>query len=56
VEPDGGFKSEFYPESNRDYFSKLWDEQITFDIDGQGRTIGLTHHENGSTQRAKRID
>ena len=29
---------------------------MTFETDGQGRTVGLTLHQNGVNRRAKRIE
>jgi len=56
VQRTGELKTEVYPESARDYFAKLFDEQVTFKTNGQGRATELIHYEDGSTQRAKRID
>jgi len=56
VQRTGELKTEVYPESARDYFAKLYDEQVTFKTDGQGRATELIHYEDGSTRRAKRID
>ena len=56
VQRTGELKTEVYPESARDYFAKLFDEQVTFKTDGQGRATELIHYEDGSAQRAKRID
>ena len=56
VQRAGELKTEMYPESAQDYFSKLFDEQVTFKIDRRGRATELIHHENGATQRAKRIE
>ena len=56
VQRAGELKTEMYPESALDYFSKLFDEQVTFKIDRPGRATELIHHENGATQRAKRIE
>jgi len=49
-------KVEIFPESERDYFLKVVDAQITFEIDSQGRATGLILHQNGLNQPAKRID
>ena len=57
VQRIGGLKFEIYPSSSRDYFSKLFDEQITFKVDAKGRATELIHHEFGSIiTRAKRME
>jgi CubicO group peptidase (beta-lactamase class C family) len=48
-------KFEIFPESDRDYFLKVVDAQITFDTDAEGRAIDLVLHQNGANQTAKRI-
>jgi len=45
-----------YPISDRNFFYKVVEAQMTFEIDGQGRTVGLTLHQNGVSRRAKRIE
>jgi CubicO group peptidase (beta-lactamase class C family) len=46
----------FYPESERDFFSKYQDLQIRFEIDRQGRVTGFTFDARGSRTRATRLD
>jgi Domain of unknown function (DUF3471) len=48
-------KVEIFPESDRDYFLKVVDAQITFETDSQSRVTGLILHQNGMNQPAKRI-
>jgi CubicO group peptidase (beta-lactamase class C family) len=45
-----------YPKSNTEFFYKVVDAKITFEIDPQGFANSLTLHEGGRDQRAKRID
>ena len=51
-----GHKNEIFPESARDYFSKTFDAQITFVIDGSRRATELIWHDGGTDLRANRID
>ncbi|RWL93202.1 MAG: serine hydrolase [Mesorhizobium sp.] len=46
---------EIFPESEKDFFVKLFDGQITFEVDGSGRAVGLILHRSGRDQRAERI-
>ncbi|MGA7294308.1 MAG: serine hydrolase [Terriglobales bacterium] len=55
VQATGQPKLEIFPESDRDYFLKAVDAQITFETDSQGRATGLVLHQNGKNQTAKRI-
>jgi CubicO group peptidase (beta-lactamase class C family) len=48
--------AELFPESDRDYFMKVANVQITFDTDSQGRATGLVVHQDGQKLPAKRID
>ena len=47
-------KFEIFPESNKDYFLKVVDAQITFVTDAQGRATELILHQGGADQHAKR--
>jgi serine-type D-Ala-D-Ala carboxypeptidase/endopeptidase len=40
-------KFEMFPESEKDYFLKVVDAQITFETDGHGKATGLTLHQGG---------
>ena len=48
-------KVQIYPESQRDFFLKVVDAQITFETDASGRATSLTLHQNGANMPAKRI-
>jgi len=49
-------KFEVFPESDRDYFYKVVDAQITFETDNKGHATSLTLHQNGRNLPAKRIE
>jgi D-alanyl-D-alanine-carboxypeptidase/D-alanyl-D-alanine-endopeptidase len=49
-------KFEIYPETDRDYFLKVVDAQVTFVPDEKGRAKELILHQNGQNQRATRIE
>jgi serine-type D-Ala-D-Ala carboxypeptidase/endopeptidase len=53
---DGYSGASFYAESDRDFFAKLFDAQLSFKTDSQGRATEMIFHLNGSTQRCKRIE
>jgi serine-type D-Ala-D-Ala carboxypeptidase/endopeptidase len=55
VQASGQQKFELFPESDRDYFLKVVDAQISFEVDRQGRASGLILHQNGLDQYASRI-
>ncbi|MGD1082959.1 MAG: serine hydrolase [Candidatus Sulfotelmatobacter sp.] len=55
VQATGQPKLEMFPESDRDYFLKVVDAQITFETDSQGRATGLVLHQNDMNQQAKRL-
>ena len=55
VQATGQPKFEIFPESERDYFLKVVDAQITFETESGGRATGLVLHQNGMNQPAKRI-
>jgi D-alanyl-D-alanine-carboxypeptidase/D-alanyl-D-alanine-endopeptidase len=52
----GQGKIQIYPESDRKFFLKLVDAQLTFDTDAQGKATQVTLHQNGRDMPAKRID
>ncbi len=54
VQATGQGKFEVFPESDRDFFYKVVDAQITFEMDSTGKATGLVLHQNGVDQRAKR--
>jgi serine-type D-Ala-D-Ala carboxypeptidase/endopeptidase len=45
---------EIFPESEKEYFYKVVDAQITFETDGNGPATSLTLHQNGRDVRAPR--
>jgi D-alanyl-D-alanine-carboxypeptidase/D-alanyl-D-alanine-endopeptidase len=49
-------KFEIFAESDREYFYKIVDAQISFETDSQGRATGLVLHQNGAHVPGKRID
>jgi CubicO group peptidase (beta-lactamase class C family) len=49
-------RQELFPESERDFFSKVADDVFSFEVDGQGRAITMTLHTGGKDLPAKRID
>ena len=49
-------KFEIFPESNKDYFLKVVDAQITFVTDAQGRATELILHQGGADHHAKRVE
>ena len=55
VQATGQPKLEIFPESERDYFLKAVDAEITFETDSQGRATGLVLHQNGMNQQGRRI-
>jgi CubicO group peptidase (beta-lactamase class C family) len=48
-------KVQIFPESEREFFYKVVDAQITFETDSTGRATSLTLHQNGATMPAKRV-
>jgi CubicO group peptidase (beta-lactamase class C family) len=50
-----GQKFELFPESDRDYFLKAADAQITFQLDSHGRGSGMILHQDGMDQDASRV-
>jgi CubicO group peptidase (beta-lactamase class C family) len=47
---------EIFPESEKDYFYKIVDAQITFVTDSSGRATELILHQNGLDQHARRVN
>jgi serine-type D-Ala-D-Ala carboxypeptidase/endopeptidase len=56
LQATGQPKFEVFPESEKDYFLKVVDAQITFETDSQGKVTGLTLHQNGMNKLGKRIE
>jgi hypothetical protein len=46
---------EVFPESAKDFFYKVVDAQLTFDVDSDGKAVAVVLHQNGATVRAPRI-
>jgi len=49
-------KFEIFPESDRDYFLKVFDSQISFVTGDEGRATELVLHQNGMDHHAKRVE
>jgi CubicO group peptidase (beta-lactamase class C family) len=49
-------KQEIYPESQTDFFSKVSDDVITFQLDSQRRAVGMVLHADGRDIPIKRLD
>jgi CubicO group peptidase (beta-lactamase class C family) len=49
-------KFELFAESDKDFFLKVVDAQLTFETDGRGSATAVVLHQNGIDQRAKRIE
>ena len=47
---------EVFAESEKDYFLKVVDAQVTFETDAQGRATAVVLHQFGKDQRAPRAD
>jgi hypothetical protein len=47
---------EVYPETEKDFFYKVVDAQLTFETDAQGKAVAVVLHQNGIDQRAPRIE
>jgi len=56
VQATGQPKFEVFPESERDYFLKVVDAQVTFQTDAHGRATELVLHQNGANIPGKRIE
>jgi len=48
--------AEIFAETEKDFFYKIVDAQLTFETDAQGKAIALVLHQNGVNQRAPRIE
>ena len=54
LQATGQPKFEIFPETDRDFFLKITDAQITFVTDAQGHATELILHQGGHDQHAKR--
>jgi len=52
----GQGRYEIFPESDKDFFYKVVDAQITFVTDSSGKATALILHQNGLDQRANRVE
>jgi CubicO group peptidase (beta-lactamase class C family) len=56
VQATGQPKAAVYPKNETEFYYKIVDAQITFEINGQADAAALVLHQNGRDQRGKRID
>jgi D-alanyl-D-alanine-carboxypeptidase/D-alanyl-D-alanine-endopeptidase len=56
VQRTGEMNDEMFPESEQDYFAKLFDDQISFHVATKGNVSEVVYRENGMAMRAKRIE
>ena len=56
VQATGQPRFELFAEGEKDYFLKVVDAQVTFEISGQGNATGLVLHQNGRDVSGKRTD
>jgi CubicO group peptidase (beta-lactamase class C family) len=49
-------KFEVFAETDKDFFLKVVDAQLTFEMDSQGKVTDLVLHQNGRDQTAKRSE
>jgi len=47
---------EVFAETEKDFFYKVVDAQLTFEVDPQGKTVAVILHQNGLNQRAPKIE
>ena len=52
----GELRVEVYPEGPRDYFCRIFDEQLSFKTDARGRATALVYTQNGKSRRAVRLN
>jgi len=52
----GDAKIVFYPESEKSFFAKLIDAQVTFLTNAQGRVTGLNYRRSGENLAVRRMD
>jgi len=48
--------AQIYAETEKDFFYKVVDAQLTFETDAEGKVIAVVLHQNGLTPRAKRAN
>lgn len=47
---------EIFPSSEREFFFKVVDAQLTFEVNGQGQAAAVVLHQDGHDRRAQRIE
>ena len=47
---------EIFAESEKEFFLKVVDAQLTFETDAQNKAVAVVLHQNGADQRAPRIE
>jgi serine-type D-Ala-D-Ala carboxypeptidase/endopeptidase len=45
-----------YAASEREFFLEIVDVKLRFEVDRKGKTLAVVLHQNGSDQRARRLD
>jgi CubicO group peptidase (beta-lactamase class C family) len=56
VQENDEAKQELFPESDREFFSKMADDEFTFELDAQGHVTSMTLHTGGRDIPIKRLD
>ena len=56
VQLTGQPKFEVFGESEKDFFLKVVDAQLTFEVDAAGKAVAVVLHQNGRDQRAARAE
>ncbi|HEU4693364.1 MAG TPA: serine hydrolase, partial [Vicinamibacterales bacterium] len=56
VQLTGQAAYEVFAETERDFFYKVVDAQLTFETDAQGKAVAVVLHQNGIDQRAPRVE
>jgi serine-type D-Ala-D-Ala carboxypeptidase/endopeptidase len=56
VQLTGQPQFEIFATSERDFFLKVVDAQLTFEVDGTGRATAVVLHQGGRDQRATRVE
>jgi D-alanyl-D-alanine-carboxypeptidase/D-alanyl-D-alanine-endopeptidase len=56
VQAEGQGKLELFSENSLEFFLKVTDARITFEIDAEGKTTGLILHQNGQDERGRRVE
>jgi hypothetical protein len=55
IEPTGQGKLPIFAEKETEFFLKAVDAQISFEVDGSGKTTALILHQNGQNIRGAKI-